>query len=130
MRYRGARWGGVLLLLLCLGVSGCESSGPETPAKAQISEQQQLIDHAQLAVANLRSVSSPVSGPVNSYLARARGVLIFPDLLRAGFIFGAEGGTGVLLERTATGWSIPPSTFPAPDPSACRSGPKAGASCS
>ena len=34
-----------------------------------------------------------MQGPVNSYLARARGVLIFPDLLRAGFIVGAEGGT-------------------------------------
>lgn len=107
MRYRRARWGGVLLLLLCFGVSACESSRPETPAKAEISEQQQLIDHAQLAVANLRSGSSPVRDPVNSYLARARGVLIFPDLLRAGFIFGASGGTGVLLERTATGWSDP-----------------------
>lgn len=106
MRYPRGRLIGLLMLVLCMGMSGCES-GPSAPPQAQLSEQQQLVDHARLAVVNLRSGSSPVSGQVNSYLTRARGVLIFPDLLRAGFIVGASGGTGVLLARTATGWSDP-----------------------
>jgi lipid-binding SYLF domain-containing protein len=30
---------------------------------------------------------------------RAKGILVFPSILKAGFIFGAETGNGVLLER-------------------------------
>jgi lipid-binding SYLF domain-containing protein len=38
----------------------------------------------------------------------AKGVLIIPSLLKAGFILGAEGGNGVLLSRDANGvWSYP-----------------------
>lgn len=38
----------------------------------------------------------------------AKGVLIMPSLLKAGFILGAEGGNGVLLSRDADGvWSYP-----------------------
>lgn len=42
-------------------------------------------------------------------LDRAKGVLIFPHVLKGGFIFGGSGGTGVLLvrdERTGD-WSQP-----------------------
>lgn len=106
MAQAGRRWSGFLMVALCLALAGCES-GPATPPRAQISEQQQLVDHARLAVVKLRSGQSPMSGPLNADLARAKGVLIFPDLLQAGFIVGASGGTGVLLARTATGWSDP-----------------------
>ena len=42
-------------------------------------------------------------------LDRARGVLIFPQVLKGGFVFGASGGTGVFLVRDqkATNWSEP-----------------------
>jgi SH3 domain-containing YSC84-like protein 1 len=106
MRYFGAPWGAVLMLLVCVGLVGCES-GPPAPPQAQISPEQQLVDHARLAVANLRSGTYAMSGSLNSYLTRAKAVLVFPDLLQAGFIVGASGGTGVLLQRTATGWSDP-----------------------
>jgi lipid-binding SYLF domain-containing protein len=39
---------------------------------------------------------------------RAKGVLVVPQLLKAGFIFGGSGGTGVLLRHRATrGWGEP-----------------------
>ncbi len=42
------------------------------------------------------------------YLPEARGVLIFPALVKAGFIVGAEGGTGVLVARGKDGkWGYP-----------------------
>lgn len=100
------RWSGWLILCFCAGLAACQS-GPPTPPQAKVSEQQQLVDQARLAVVNLRSASSPVSQSINGYLPRARGVLIFPDLLRGGFIVGASGGTGVLLARTPAGWSDP-----------------------
>jgi len=34
-------------------------------------------------------------------------VLIVPQLIKGGFIFGAEGGDGVLLQRLGRGWSAP-----------------------
>lgn len=40
-------------------------------------------------------------------LRDARAVYIVPRLIKGGFIFGAEGGSGVLLRRTGTGWSEP-----------------------
>jgi lipid-binding SYLF domain-containing protein len=40
-------------------------------------------------------------------LRDARAVYIVPKLIKGGFIFGAEGGSGVLLHRTANGWSNP-----------------------
>ena len=42
------------------------------------------------------------------FLPEARGLLIFPALVKAGFIFGAEGGTGVLVARGKDGkWGYP-----------------------
>ena len=40
-------------------------------------------------------------------LRDARAVLIVPHLVKGGFIFGGEGGNGVLLARTHHGWSNP-----------------------
>jgi lipid-binding SYLF domain-containing protein len=41
-------------------------------------------------------------------MARARAVLIVPDLVKGGFLVGAEYGTGILLARGPTGrWSGP-----------------------
>ena len=46
---------------------------------------------------------------LNANIAKANGVLIFPQVLRAGFVLGGSGGTGVLLVRDGkTGeWSNP-----------------------
>jgi lipid-binding SYLF domain-containing protein len=46
---------------------------------------------------------------LHTYLKSAKGVLIFPQILKAGFFLGGSGGTGVLLVRNeATGtWSDP-----------------------
>ncbi len=37
----------------------------------------------------------------------ARAILIVPGLVKGGFIFGAEGGDGVLLKRNGRTWSSP-----------------------
>jgi len=46
---------------------------------------------------------------MKDHLKDAKGVLIYPQVLKAGFIFGGSGGTGVLLSRDGkTGeWSNP-----------------------
>ncbi len=45
---------------------------------------------------------------LNDNLNRAKGIMIFPQVLKAGFFFGGSGGTGVLLARNENGtWSEP-----------------------
>jgi lipid-binding SYLF domain-containing protein len=44
---------------------------------------------------------------VLALLKRAKGVLILPDYGKGGLIVGGHGGEGVLLVRTASGWSDP-----------------------
>ncbi|MDB5411429.1 MAG: hypothetical protein JWL84_6341 [Rhodospirillales bacterium] len=95
------------LVALAPGLMGCSSSDKAAPpTKATESEQQLLVDKARVAVTELRN-DRVVGAQVNDMLRSARGVLIFPNLLRGGFIVGAAGGTGTLLARTATGWSDP-----------------------
>src|SRR5947209_4158360 len=40
-------------------------------------------------------------------LDRAEAVAVFPSVLKAGFIVGGRGGSGVLSRRVAGGWSAP-----------------------
>ena len=50
----------------------------------------------------------PESAIPPSLLRSAHGIVIFPDLLKAGFIFGGRYGCGVLLVRNQDGtWSNP-----------------------
>ena len=41
------------------------------------------------------------------HLSQAKGVVIYPQVLKAGFIFGGSGGTGVLLVNNKGEWSQP-----------------------
>ena len=41
------------------------------------------------------------------HLSQAKGVVIWPQVLKAGFIFGGSGGTGVLLVNDKGEWSQP-----------------------
>jgi lipid-binding SYLF domain-containing protein len=76
-----------------------------SPALAQ-QEQQALVDKARIALNALRN--DPDHPTLNNTLARAKAVLIIPSLLKAGFLIGGEGGSGVLLVQNANGeWSAP-----------------------
>ena len=45
---------------------------------------------------------------IHDNLKRAKGIMIFPQVLKAGFIFGGSGGTGVMLVPDKNGtWSEP-----------------------
>jgi lipid-binding SYLF domain-containing protein len=74
-----------------------------TPARA--SDETRLLAHASQTVDDLRH--SPNFGDARRAMRGARAVLIVPSLVKGGFIFGAEGGSGVLLARTRGGWSNP-----------------------
>ena len=76
------------------------------PARADTaSEKAELLRHANQTVNHLRS--DPAFGTARTMLQGAEAVYIVPKLVKGGFIFGAEGGDGVLLHRTGRGWSMP-----------------------
>jgi lipid-binding SYLF domain-containing protein len=73
---------------------------------AYASDQTEVVDHATATAHHLKT--DPAFAPARDQLSHAKAVLIVPNLVKGGFVFGAEGGNGVLLERTGThGWSAP-----------------------
>ncbi len=74
-----------------------------TPAAA--ADKAELLRDANRTVNNLKT--DPAFGAAARMLRDARAIYIVPNLVKGSFIFGAEGGSGVLLRRTGAGWSAP-----------------------
>ncbi len=72
---------------------------------AQATEKGELLRNANEVVNDLRH--DPAFGTARNMLQGAEAIYIVPKLVKAGFVFGAEGGEGVLLHRTGRGWSTP-----------------------
>jgi lipid-binding SYLF domain-containing protein len=72
---------------------------------AQASDQTELLARADHTVDHLKS--DPAFSVAAKMIHRAKAVLIIPRLVKGGFIFGAEGGDGVLLRRNGRSWSSP-----------------------
>lgn len=70
------------------------------------SEQDQLVEKAKITVEALAAQTDMAQ--FRKLLAISKGIVVFPQVLKAGFIIGGAGGTGVLLGRGADGsWSAP-----------------------
>ncbi len=78
-----------------------------TTAQAETTGQQRVVERARLALDAF--LDDPNFGEMRVYVQNAYAVLIVPEMLKAGFFFGAEHGVGVLLVRDAqTGtWGHP-----------------------
>lgn len=74
------------------------------PAHAQVNDAQELVNDAAGTVRQMRASPEVRRAAV---LRRALAVMVFPNVIRAGFLVGGEGGQGVLLARTGRGWSDP-----------------------
>ncbi len=75
------------------------------PARAD-AKRQSLVDSC-LATAR-KILGGPDFPDAAKQMGTARGVLIIPELVQGGFIFGAAGGRGVLLGRNSpNNWSYP-----------------------
>jgi len=95
----------VRLLLLLLALLATLAG----PARAELRDDAQaLVDQATLALPELFNEVDPAARDhLQALLREARGVLICPRILRAGFLFGGRGGGCVLLGREAGGWTHP-----------------------
>ena len=87
----------VFAALLALGFAAAN------PAAA--AEKDELLRDANVTVNHLKS--DPAFATAARMMRDARAVYIVPHLVKGGFVFGAEGGSGVLVRRTGNGWGAP-----------------------
>ncbi|MGO9647162.1 conserved exported hypothetical protein [Candidatus Sulfotelmatobacter sp. SbA7] len=72
------------------------------------SAREDSVDRLQNSVDVLHAImSTPDKGIPEEVLSSAKCILVVPDLIKGGFIFGAKHGRGVATCRTAQGWSAP-----------------------
>jgi lipid-binding SYLF domain-containing protein len=90
----------ILMLVPVTGMYG-------TAVAAERTEAQSIVDKAKGTLGDLMGDAN--FSWLRSYLKTARGVLIFPQILKGGFFLGGSGGSGVLLvrDRKTGTWSYP-----------------------
>ena len=90
----------MVLFALCLAASPLAVSANDKQ-KAEA-----LVDSARITFETVTSAEG--MDWLRNNLYRAKGVMIFPQVLKGGFIFGGSGGSGVLLAKDPEkGWSDP-----------------------
>lgn len=74
------------------------------PAAAQ-SDQDKLVAEARTTLNNF--IRDPDQTWIHDNIGRAKALLIAPQIVKAGFIFGGSGGRAVLVAHNGTHWSGP-----------------------
>jgi SH3 domain-containing YSC84-like protein 1 len=63
------------------------------------------VDKASAVLTDVMAISDKAIP--SDLLSKAKAIVIFPGALKAAFIFGGQGGAGVVIKRTGRGWSAP-----------------------
>jgi SH3 domain-containing YSC84-like protein 1 len=85
----------LVALLLTAGVTGIVSPA----AAAEDQEARQLVEKARMTFDSFQA-DSQMGPSLRALVRKAKGVLIYPQVLRGAFILGGAGGNGVFLVRT------------------------------
>ncbi|MCU0950609.1 MAG: lipid-binding SYLF domain-containing protein [Burkholderiaceae bacterium] len=94
------------MTLTLLGAAAIGLSAPSLAQADDAAEARALVDKARVSFDALMRAKEQDS--LRDGIKRARGVLIFPSVLKGGFFLGGSGGTGVLLVRGERNeWSQP-----------------------
>lgn len=89
--------------LVAVGMlAACASTGGGGPAP---DEPQKLVSDAQVAFTHF--LRDPDQTWVHDNIGRAKAVLIAPQIVKAGFIFGGSGGRAVLVAHEGQTWAGP-----------------------
>ena len=97
---RAVAFATILAAILLVAATPCAMAGDKEDAQG-------IVDNARITFGGLMADNNYKW--MREHLKDAKGVLIYPSVLKAGFILGGSGGTGVLLAREGqTGdWSNP-----------------------
>jgi len=72
------------------------------------SAREDTVDRLQSSVEVLHAImATPDKGIPEEVLSNAKCILVVPNLIKGGFVFGGKHGRGVATCRTADGWSAP-----------------------
>ncbi|MGI9420644.1 MAG: lipid-binding SYLF domain-containing protein [Geminicoccaceae bacterium] len=98
------RWLIGLLLVSLLGLGGC--AGPSSK-EASASRSERLVERSRLVLRDF--LEDDQFQRMRVYVQNAYAIMIVPDLLKGGFIAGAERGTAIMLVRNPDtgGWGQP-----------------------
>jgi lipid-binding SYLF domain-containing protein len=107
MESRKQRYSIFTIMVLAVFAAGVFLASYTTAMAADRERVQLLVDKAQITLKDF--MSDPNYIWLHEHVRDAKGVLIFPQLIKGGFIWGGSGGTGVFLARDPkTGnWSEP-----------------------
>jgi len=75
------------------------------PMARAASDEQNLVDRARITLDDVKRDKE--FGNTQQLLKRAKAVMIVPSLFKGGFFVGGEGGTAVLVAKSAGDWSYP-----------------------
>jgi len=93
----------VLLLALSLPLAACATK-PMTDAQRA----DQLVGAAEVTYLKFKASQDQPMDRFRQLLPHAQGILILPGVVKGGFVIAAEGGSGVLLAKDASGqWGSP-----------------------
>ncbi|HXL81035.1 MAG TPA: lipid-binding SYLF domain-containing protein [Pyrinomonadaceae bacterium] len=87
-----------LLLVISANLASAQKSSRIQDAARHAQEASEVFTQ----IMNVRERAIP-----KELLDKAEAIAVFPDVLKAAFIFGGKGGQGVISKRTAKGWSAP-----------------------
>ncbi len=94
----------IILLVITIANTGFAQTGRERSSKKARAAAQQSAKAARVfnEIMSTREKSIP-----RDLLNKAEAVAVFPNVIKAGFIVGGRGGSGVISRRVAGGWSAP-----------------------
>jgi len=93
--------------LAAAAVLAVAALAPSGPARAEYADAKDIADRSKITLQHVLR-DQEVGPRVRQLLARAKGVMIYPQILKGAFFIGGEGGSGVLMSKQANGaWSYP-----------------------
>ncbi|HWT02635.1 MAG TPA: lipid-binding SYLF domain-containing protein [Pyrinomonadaceae bacterium] len=91
---------GLTLLLAVAGAAVAQSKSAKKTAKATRRSQEAARVFTEIMAAPDKAIPKDL-------LDKAEAVAVFPNVIKAGFIVGGRGGSGVISRRVRGGWSAP-----------------------
>src|SRR5690349_6661760 len=94
----------VVVSFVIIALSAFASFAQKNQGK-QLTDAVDKVNDASAAINQIMRASD--KGIPRDLLNKAEAVVIFPGTLKAAFIIGGQGGSGVAIKRVGSGWSAP-----------------------